>query len=391
LDDKPEFRDDIDEQFDIISETKTGPMYIRPNDFPETPNEINKSMIQYAPEKKLQAVIDPCCRTGSILKAFKEARNLNDDQLFAICSNEYDAMYTRWNLYGDSHKEGNVVVYDFINDPTYSKVNFNGTSLSDMKFDLIVGNPPFQRKSKDPFPLYAEIYTHCVTNLLSTNGTIIFVQPCNRINADLFSLKSGKDWDIIKKMTKKVSKWKNIGNMFGSLPLNYDIGIFSYSYGDPPMKFETTPIIQSILAKTKKFNVITDLPETGKFTIKLSHIHGHAGKPDYYDVVTPQLSLVFNVKLNGGKGNFNTGWKTKNEALNFYNSLNTAIMKFINKCHKTSTRLMFNYFPVMNDYTQPWDNDRLCNEMGLTDEEKNYVIEAMKPYMNSGNTNSIGT
>jgi tRNA G10 N-methylase Trm11 len=108
-------------------------------------------------------------------------------------------------------------------------------------------------------------------------------------------------------------------------------------------------------------------PEGYNYPIRIGTTRGHLGSPDFYEWIVPNESLVFtDVKTE----NQHLIWfKTEEERLNFFNSLQTIIMMYINSLVKTSTWLMFCKAPWLGDYTIKWNDEKLKEFFGITDEE----------------------
>lgn len=113
------------------------------------------------------------------------------------------------------------------------------------------------------------------------------------------------------------------------------------------------------------YNKNNNLP----YFIKCTRVHGHVNRPDYYDLTSPELKFSYCVHDKEKKEVY---FNTHNEAINFFNSLNTTFCKFLKYLGAYSGDFN-NGIPFMTDYTQSWDNERFYKYFNITEKEKNYI------------------
>ena len=73
-------------------------------------------------------------------------------------------------------------------------------------------------------------------------------------------------------------------------------------------------------------------------------------------------------------------FKTKTEAINFINSCNTMFFKFLVKILHTNSRYVLKDYPFMEDYTQPWTDERFYKFFNITPAEQKIIEETMEKY-----------
>ena len=91
--------------------------------------------------------------------------------------------------------------------------------------------------------------------------------------------------------------------------------------------------------------------------IQISTIHGHPGKNDEFDVVTPQYKLVKHLKPKN---------MLESDFINWHNSCKTKFMKYCNLLTRQEQKLYPRLLPYMVDYSKHWDDKRFCEYFGIT-------------------------
>ena len=157
-------------------------------DIVATPDNIVDEMLDLLPDSvwnKNTKFLDPVCKTGIFLYKIRDrlmevpeliseypnskdrARYIVENQLYAICWNKNCADESRNNLHGRAMIEGNIHLVENLYKAVKAKDNgevFRAMikeQFGDMKFDVIVGNPPYNN----------DIYIKFIINLymLSSN------------------------------------------------------------------------------------------------------------------------------------------------------------------------------------------------------------------------------
>lgn len=107
-----------------------------------------------------------------------------------------------------------------------------------------------------------------------------------------------------------------------------------------------------------------------KWFIKLTRVHGHINNKDAYDIIPPDIKYSLNVPDKEEKEVY---FKTKNEAVNFFNSLNTDFCKYLKKLKCYGSGDFNGGLPFMGDYTKPWTDERFYEYFDISEEAQNHV------------------
>lgn len=142
-----------------------------------TPATVADAMLDLLPDvwgDPELTVLDPAAKTGVFLR--QAARRMNYalesvipddvdrwqhilDRCHAVAVDDHAAMIVRRTLYGTKHQDGNVTVHT-------PETIYNPTQLlkgNIMRFDVIIGNPPYQKPNPNPTSNHAPpIYHHFV-------------------------------------------------------------------------------------------------------------------------------------------------------------------------------------------------------------------------------------
>ena len=289
-----------------------------------------------------------------------------------------------------------------------------------MKFDLMVGNPPYEGKGK---PLYLQILAH----LMPYAKEVVWICPS----------KWTKTWkDIpytaeLKRTTLNcLIDHENIESPFEDTSIAAGISVYHFgeadkyeSYEDLKCeKFSNVDIAKSIISKLEAHESIDEhvWSGTGDYYVTFEIMRGHSkleahesidehvwsGTGDYY--------VTFEIMRGNHKGGLHKwdwltlmpeDWRedyskrkiesgeskkrcqfsfaTKNEAKNFRISTETDIAMFAINVQKSNRAIIpstLSYIPWLGDYTRSWNDDQIAAELGLTKEELDYIHEEMKNF-----------
>lgn len=119
--------------------------------------------------------------------------------------------------------------------------------------------------------------------------------------------------------------------------------------------------------------------------VRVSNLHGHQGKKDFYEFMTPQESVAFSKDASSCSRTFNV--ETDEEANNFFKIIHNDFMRYLCKLTKGDMNVPWRYAPYLGKYTNPrtglkgyqseWTTEDLCNFYGLKDEALNRIIEVV--------------
>ena len=115
------------------------------------------------------------------------------------------------------------------------------------------------------------------------------------------------------------------------------------------------------------------------YFIKLTRVHGHVNCRDAYDNIAPDIKYSLNIPDKEQKEVY---FKTKEEAINFFESIKTTFCKYLRKLGCYGSGDFNGGLPFMDDYTTPWTTDRFCKYFNISDEAKNYIENFFIEYYN---------
>ena len=117
----------------------------------------------------------------------------------------------------------------------------------------------------------------------------------------------------------------------------------------------------------------------GETSINTTSGKVYIGTKDFYEFTSPRLDIAKSTKSSARQHTVN--FKTEDESINFFNSLQTKFYKFINVCIKRDMEIPWKYAPWLGDYTHPWTDEDLYKYFELTNDEIK-IIETNKKKQN---------
>ena len=246
-------------------------------------------------------------------------------------------------------------------------------------------NPPYQRN------LHLKILAEAIKHI-TKNGECICLAPSLYTN-----YKSDKNMKMLPSTYEIISP-EDASKLFSGIQLQDSLLITTWNNKNHISKKEIydkfVPIGFSIVKKLKfktSFNNVNILNYTNeKYFVPLKLMTARWDKNK--DIIIDKLGLLINgYTLNGqyykDVRNKNKdrpcggiAFKTKTEAINFINSCNTMFFKFLVKMLHTNSRYVLKDYPYMEDYTQPWTDERFYNFFNITPEEQKIIEETMEKY-----------
>lgn len=282
-------------------------------------------------------------------------------------------------------------VYGIIDNAIFVDV-YNGEYIYNMKFDKTIMNPPFGT-AYNPY-LHNNIYIKAC----ECSDTVVCLMPAGKLQTPRKI--NSTELDLTKTLTNellivtnstaskafKTGQAENLGIYIHKNGLNSNIDW-------EMMSFKNSEKLKSIYNKVKDKKLKTLLNAKEKcpvdFSIKVSENHGHPGSNDEYDIISPDIKIAYSTKISSQSVFFN--FKSENEAENFRQSLMTTFMKYLRYIERNSTHIYIREYPYMEDYTQPWTNQRFCEYFGITGfisdteaepgSEWEEILNTMKDYM----------
>lgn len=256
------------------------------------------------------------------------------------------------------------------------------------KFDVIVGNPPYEGKGN---PLYLQILEKVNVN----NNRVIWLCPSQWV-------KNYKDTNFLENLKKNTCNnlvfHTFIGNPFdGALTAN-EVGVFVFGEGNKENyetirmeRFLNAKLAKSIWDKfnvwNEKFGNIDDhnkIDLNKKYYVRAQWIRGNqdlkTNKPkwDWTTLFGTDQKTNFSFKPNDLTNYWN--FSTIEECKNFIASTETDILMFahfISKINCNNNNQVLAMIPWLGDYTHEWTETEIAKKLKLTKEEVEYIHQEM--------------
>ncbi len=266
--------------------------------------------------------------------------------------------------------------------------------ITGMKFDLIVGNPPYDRS------LHLKILEH----LLPYAREIVWISPVRWLQDPLAKYK--KTSDLLKYKDTILTKLKEAEVVGAAEAIKIfegntekdskkkgariptDLAVYHLTEEntvdfDPKQLYANEWFIEKVVDKVIDglYDSVADhyldrdeLDMSIPF-MRFSDIHGHKHQNDWHIFLSPDHNLAFdeNAKKVGGL-NFNT----QEEAENFFNYMQTDFIKFLGLTIKRDFHVPLAYIPYMSDYRRSWTDEDLFNLFDITEEEQKILHDTVK-------------
>lgn len=267
-----------------------------------------------------------------------------------------------------------------------------------MKFDIIIMNPPYNKN------LHLKILEKAIDVVDFNSGSeIINLSPIRWLQDPLASYKNKSDLVKFKKILNFLEKVEKIDASVATQSFNAgfwaDLGIYKLSKNKKYVLPEVPSFIKKVIIpiKENKLNPCSDfLSKQGKGNfskpfIKVSVLHGHPGKKDFYDFTSPDIKYA--KKIDGGSCAVTFNFNTEKESFNFFNYLQLDFVKYINVLCKTDLNVPWNLLPWLGNvkwisksgkkfdgYKQKWVDKDLYEYFNLSQKEINEIEKTMKNY-----------
>ena len=383
-----------------------------------TPEPLVEKMLDKLPQEVFESetttFLDPCFGTGSFLKAIVLRLKSYGHSTENINSRVFGFEISSKMFYETKRKFSgiNIVKQDFLN------TNIN------MKFDVIVGNPPYQHPTNKRWKLWVsfiEKASECVSN----GGSISMVTPIAWLNSKGKELEHAKS--ILTNMNL-INVKTDVNNYF---KVGENIGYFHVINSKPSSNVIIDDVVMDInnLPKTKvqlitekvTSSFVQNIYEDSKsvLTSKKNDLNSGVCSPIKDDVYTIKVQhtgscvlyyknndkfnnyMGHNVIINmsgyyykpgknyiyyekdaiAGRGCQQLTFQTEQDCYNAINILTCKLFRFIVDFNKTSgfNFQSFSYLPKITDDLMSLQNDQqIYQYFNLTQEEIDYIENAVK-------------
>lgn len=272
-----------------------------------------------------------------------------------------------------------------------------------MQFDGIIMNPPYQRN------LHLKILAEAIKHLRDEKSVCVNLSPIGWLTDPVAKLKKNSKYNSFEEDVSKhiksldILEAKAMSETF-SIGLWSGLGIYACEKANSNTLYESvaknekgdcwsliekigiplfTKTIPNVCSVFDAFSKNKSLP----YWIKCSRVHGHPGCKDEFDCITPKIEIVLNKKGNEGKEVY---FSTKEEAINFFKTLNLRFFKFAKYLGCYAKDDFNKGLPFLGEatnprtglkgYTSEWTDDDLVLYFGITDDEYNIIKQIMEKY-----------
>ena len=271
-----------------------------------------------------------------------------------------------------------------------------------MKFDCIIMNPPYERN------LHLKILAEAITHLKDDESKVVNLSPVRWLQDPLVKYKKHSDYKKFEKtISKKIISLDIIPiiysqKIFNAL-INTDLGIYccnktdnSYNYANEWKKTINVKHFTSVV-NYWKFPTLTKFDEqrNKKEWFVAIRLITNPARRTFYNICS-NIGIIKNGKTTNNviykdamyksktfsdDRQLNGIWfTTKNEAENFYNSTLTTCYKYFCSLVLRDIHISPQFLPFMEDYTEPWTDERFYKFFNITPDEQKIIEKTMEKY-----------
>lgn len=271
-----------------------------------------------------------------------------------------------------------------------------------MKFDCIIMNPPYSKN------LHLKILAEAIKHLKDDNSKCVNLSPMRWLQDPLVEYKKHTDFKTFEYTISRhldsvtVIPTVKCQQLFNAL-INIDLGIYvakkNFSIYDYSNEWKNT-------TNAKHFEMIKKywhFPEISKFNESRNNTEyfiairliTNPARATFYNICS-NIGPIFKSKTESGifykdamyksktfsdDRQLNGIWfKTKTEAVNFYNSTLTVAYKYFCSLVMRDIHISPKFLLFMSDYTKPWDDARFYKFFNITPEEQKVIEDTMEKY-----------
>lgn len=249
-----------------------------------------------------------------------------------------------------------------------------------MKFDLVIGNPPYDGKY---YPLYLSI----LKSIKNNTNKIIWICPTKWTDC----LKENDNFiDAIKNMNPIFNHYERLNSeVFENAIFDGDIAIYVFGTKNEDLselkwdKHKNKKLAKSIFEKFSNFEEhLSDYCHKDfkyKFYVRGTRVRGNFGKWDWTTMFgNDQMNDFSKTNISWSDNYWN--YKSKEECRNFIDFCNTDIIMyslFLVKYGKNNNQGELSNMPWFGDYTKKWTETEIAKKLKLTKEEVEYIHQEM--------------
>lgn len=264
------------------------------------------------------------------------------------------------------------------------------------KFDVVIGNPPYDGKGN---PLYLQILESILPNC----------KKCSWICPSQWTVNI-EDSKYIEDLKNGIAKtliyYQDLGNPFNDATLGNSIYLYVFDNTCDSLCYENYETIRNEKYTNKKLalSIINKFKNHDNLN---NHADSNSSKSKYNDRYCVNAGYVRgNIDKTTSKPKwdwttlFSDNYRTKyeyvyiqnghhwyfnsiEECINFINACETDIIAFgmlISKITTNNTGIVLKYMPWLSDYTHEWTEEMIIKELDLTIEEVDYIHQEMKNF-----------